>query len=207
MLSIVSLIIVGRQSKLKEKKSKGNSSDKATIPCMQTQWFLDNRVAVVKKMLDSNNTGLAPSKCIGLLLVECKNKLTSTRPSEILQKRTKPILVPIIIFFISLLTAWLNIMLPGTNIPYEESFFQLLLAVMKELSGNIILNRTLMVYFTFSCIYAIMIYYAIVLIVLPVIEKFVDREFLLTADLMDILLYLEHDDSFTEYEMMRKSER
>ncbi len=205
ILSIVSLIIVSRKANPRGKKSKGNSSDEVSISCAQTQWFLSKRVAVVKKMLDSKNTGLDPSKSIDLLLVECENKLNSTRPSEVFQKRTKPILAPIAIIILSLITAWLNLMLPNANIPLVESFSQHILAAMDALASSIILSRTLMVYFVFICIYATAIYFAVVLIILPEIVKIIDREFLLTAELRDVLLYIKQEGSFVEQEMGRQS--
>ena len=153
ILLVVSLVIVICKSKPRKKKTKDNSSDETSIECAQLQWFLNRRVAVVKRMLTSNNNSLASSECVELLLNECEKKLNSTRPSEIFQKRIKPIVSPITIIVLSLVAAWLNNMLPEANISFEESLAQHMLSVMEVLASNIVLSRKLMVTFVFICIY------------------------------------------------------
>lgn len=204
---VVSLIIIIRKTPQRRKKSQDKSSNEASIECEQLQWFLNRRVAVVKRMLTSNNNSLASSECVELLLNECENKLNSTRPSEIFQKRIKPIVSPITIIVLSLVAAWLNNMLPEANISFEESLAQHILSVMKVLASNIVLSRTLMVSFVFVCIYATAIYFAIVFIVLPEVGKFLDRDYLLTAELKDSLLYLKHSGFLADQESTSRLEQ
>lgn len=182
----------------REKTRQGYIRCWASILCTQTQWFIDKRVDTVKKMLSSNGTGLAPLECIDLLLVECDNKLKSTRPSELIQKRIKPTIIPMTIIILSLITAWINIMVPEMNISFEDSFSKYFLSVMQVLASNIILSRTLMVSFVAICVYATAIYLAIVFVIFPAVMSFVDREFLLASELRDVLLYIKHDDSFVK---------
>ena len=192
VLLIISLIVACRKDATEKKQDKDISGAGASILCTQTQWFIDKRVDTVKKMLSSNSTGLAPLECIDLLLVECDNKLKSTRPSELIQKRIKPIII------LSLITAWINIMVPEMNISFADSFSKYFLSVMQVLASNIILSRTLMVSFVAICVYATAIYLAIVFVIFPAVMSFVDREFLLASELRDVLLYIKHDDSFVK---------
>lgn len=198
VLLIISLIVACRKDATEKKQDKDISGAGASILCTQTQWFIDKRVDTVKKMLGSNSTGLAPLECIDLLLVECDNKLKSTRPSELIQKRIKPIIIPMTIIILSLITAWINIMVPEMNISFEDSFSKYFLSVMQVLASNIILSRTLMVSFVAICVYATAIYLAIVFVIFPAVMSFVDREFLLASELRDVLLYIKHDDSFVK---------
>ena len=183
VLLIISLIVACRKDATEKKQDKDISGAGASILCTQTQWFIDKRVDTVKKMLSSNSTGLAPLECIDLLLVECDNKLKSTRPSELIQKRIKPIII------LSLITAWINIMVPEMNISFADSFSKYFLSVMQVLASNIILSRTLMVSFVAICVYATAIYLAIVFVIFPAVMSFVDREFLLASELRDVHLY------------------
>lgn len=205
VLLAVSLIVARFKITTGKKKSKGESdSEEATI-CAQTRWFVDKRVAIVKKMLDFDNTGLAPAKCIDLLLSECDSKLKSTPPSEIAKRRLKPLIIPMTIVLISLITAWLNIMLPATNISFDGSLSQHILSVMKVLATDIAHSKTIMTYFVTICVYATVIYLAVAFIILPAIMSVADRDFLLTTELREVLLYLKHEDSFAKQEVTCES--
>lgn len=200
LMLIVSLVIANCKDAIEKKLDKGISGDEGSRICAQTKWFRNKKVAIVKKMLDSNNTGLVPSKCVDLLLVECEDRLNSTRPSEVIRKRIKPIIAPITIIILSLITAWINIMIPGTNISFEGSFSQHILSVMEALANNIVLSRTLMVSFVVICVYATALYLAIVFVIIPAVLRLADRDFLLTAELKNVLLYIKHDDLFVKQE-------
>lgn len=69
---------------------------------------------------------------------------------------------------------------------------------MEVFASDITLSRTLMVQFVAICIYATVIYIAIVFIIFPVLEKLVNYKFVLTAELKDVLLYIKLDDSFVD---------
>lgn len=201
----VSLIVARFKIKKETKKSKGESDGEEATICAQTRWFVDKRVAIVKKMLDFDNTGLAPAQCIDLLLSECDSKLKLTRPFEVIKKSLKPLIIPITIVILSLITAWLNIMLPEMNISFDGSFSQHILSVMKVLATDIVHSKTIMTYFVTICVYATVIYLAVAFIILPAIMSVADRDFLLTTELRDVLLYLKHDDSFAKQEVTCES--
>lgn len=197
----VSLIVARFKFTKETKKSEGESDSEKSISCVQTKWFRKKRVDIVKKMLDFNNTGLAPAQCIDLLLSECDSKLKLTRPSEVIKKRLKPLIIPITIVILSLITAWLNIMLPATNISFDGSFSQHILSVMKVLATDIVHSKTIMTYFVTICVYATVIYLAVAFIILPAIMSVADRDFLVTTELREVLLYLKHDASFAKQEV------
>ena len=161
------------------------------------KWFHKKRINRVDSMLKNSNTGLKENACIELLLKECDEKLKETRKSDIVYNRMKPLNVPFALVFIGLSTAYLNNKyVTETAIAYESSLIEWAMNIISLLAKDIISNPHTLTLFLVVCGLLFLLYLVAVFIIWPILAGILDRDWILTKEIKDSLLYIKHKKYF-----------
>ena len=161
------------------------------------KWFHKKGISRVDSMLKNSNTGLKENACIELLLKECDEKLKETRKSDIVYNRMKPLNVPFALVFIGLSTAYLNNeYVTETAIEYESSLIEWAMNIISLLAKDIISNPDTLTLFLVVCGLLFLLYLVAVFILWPILADILDRDWILTKEIKDALLYIKHKKYF-----------
>lgn len=163
----------------------------------QVKWFRKNKIERIKIMLKNSNTELKENACIELLLKECDEKLKETRKSDIVYSRMKPLHVPFSVVFIGLITAYLNNeYVTDTSIEYGSSLLEWAMGIISLLGKDIISNPKTFTLFVVVCGLLVLLYLVAAFIIWPIITMALDRDWIITKEIKESLLYIKHQKYF-----------